>query len=428
MNKGYIFLLLISKILYANSFKIEPLYKILPLHPEIQYIKCQEAEPFYRQPFPFAKFPQLQPHEGLMAETFILKIPNGEVFSNHGWIKVDDYIIEDCISPYFSIGHHYELIKCKFPKDEPIHISGKVAVITMVWDECYAHWMYHILSRLALLELYNISYDYIYVASDKPFMKETLALWGIDPDKILSPFSQKSKYIRADELIVPSHIGTMAPMPHQYPLNWIPLKEYCKVWNLDPDVIKIIPSFLNPEIDTPLPENVSIHDYFLRDKPLCGIYFLPWAVEYIRNKFLPFVQSKEYNFSNKIFISRADGSIRKMLNEDEVFHLFEPLGFKRYVLSKLSVLEQIALFHGADIIIGAHGSAMANLMFCKRNTKVYEIFQGRSDCAFCYLSQILDLDYHPIKTIEFENISGLEHTAVPLDTIQTIIEALKNGQ
>ena len=422
--KKIFFLLTFVINIYSNDLKIIDLKKLLQVHSEIEYIKCHDSKYFNYNKFPLSKFKELQPNEGVFAQTFILKIPNGQVFSGHGFVKVDDYIIEDCLAPYLSLGHLLDIMKHRLPNEEPVRISGKVAVITRLWDDCYAHWIFNVLSRLALLELYNIKYDYLYVASDKQFMKETLSLWGIPNNKILSPFNKKFEYIQADELIVPSHIGKIDSMPNQYPLNWVPIKEYCKLWKLDPNIIKLPFEFDYPSINTNLPENVSVKDYFLREQLLCGIYFVPWATEYIRNKFLPFVENKNYKFCKKIFISRSDASIRKMLNEDDVFAVFEKIGFARYVLSKMSALEQIALFNGADIIVGAHGSSMANIMFCKTNTKIIEIFQGRSDCAFYYLSQILHLNYYPVQTKELDNIGGLEHTSVSLDIIQNIIDTI----
>lgn len=174
-------------------------------------------------------------------------------------------------------------------------------------------------------------------------------------------------------------------------------------------------------IDTPLPDNRFAYDYFFKDAPICGIYYLPWAVEYIKQKFLPLMVQQKYNHASKVFISRADASVRKIINEDQLFELFAQQGFVRYSLGNISVLEQIALFHHADIIVAAHGAALVNIMFCKPTTKIVEIFQARSDCAIFYLAQTLQLDYQLIQTVDFENITGHENTYVPLFLMQNYI-------
>ena len=109
------------------------------------------------------------------------------------------------------------------------------------------------------------------------------------------------------------------------------------------------------------------------------------------------------------------------MNEDEIFKLFEPYGFKRYVLGGMSIIEQVALFNQAKIIVAAHGSSLVNLIFCNPGTKVIEIFQKRSDSSFYYLSQIKNLDYQYIKTDVFENINGNEDTIVDIDIIKNFI-------
>jgi hypothetical protein len=185
----------------------------------------------------FSRFPELQPHKGLFAPTFIAKIPNGQVCSVHGWIKKDNYIIQDFIPTCHPLGFNLQALE-KQPFANLKKITGKVAVLTSKLDIYYSHWMYNILGRLALLESQGIEYDWLYVASDKPYMKESLALWGIDTKKLLDPLKDYV-YIEADELIVPSQIGVRMPEPHQYLLNWVPLEIYGPKWGLDSSKIKM---------------------------------------------------------------------------------------------------------------------------------------------------------------------------------------------
>ena len=415
-----IFLLLtLSTLTYSSSVKIQSISELLANRPDVEYIKCHDSQYFHYDSFDIAKFPELEPNEGLFAESYILKIPNGQVGSQIGFIKVDGAIIKDCMSQNWSLSTQMNIVENK-PFKNIKHIKGRVAVITMMFDSCYSHWLYNVLGRLALLEMNGIEYDWLFVACDKPFMKKTLQLWGIDTSKIIQPFDD-TKYIEADELIVPSHLGTRAPLPNQYYLNWIPLEDYCKHWNVDFSKMSVGGWMKNPKFDTPLPINVSINDCFLTMAPLCSIYFVDWMLEYIRNKFLAHIENNDYKFCKKIFISRADTSIRKMLNEDEIFSIFEKYGYKKYVLGFMPTEEQIALFNQAESIVSAHGTGLINLMFCKPGTKVVEIFQGRSDCSLYYLSQILHLDYKFIQTMDFETIEGQGHTTVPTFLIQDFI-------
>lgn len=405
----------------AQAYNIISIKELLQKRPDAAYMKCHDAQPFAYEPFPISKFPELQPNKGLLAETYIVKIPKGQACSVHGWIKVDENIIEDFIPTCHPLGYSLKILE-KQSFDNVKKIKGKVAVITSKLDIYYSHWIYNILGRLALLEANNIEYDWLYVAYDKPYMKESLALWGIDTSKLLDPLKEYV-FIEADELIVPSQIGVRIPEPHQYHLHWIPLEIYGPKWGIDP-ATKLTPNIkLHYEV---LPENISTENVFLSWAPLSGSYFHPWVVTYTKNRFLSLIQNKKFDYlAEKVFISRKDAKIRNMTNEDEIFALFEKQGFVRYNLAHMSLLEQVALFHNAKTIVGAHGTGFANLIFCKPNTTIIEIFQARSDCCFYYLSQQMNLNHYCIQTIDFHDIDGNSHTSVPIFIIQNFINQNK---
>ena len=76
----------------------------------------------------------------------------------------------------------------------------------------------------------------------------------------------------------------------------------------------------------------------------------------------------------KIFVSRKDTSIRSLLNEDRISQMLSEEGFETIVPGKLTVEQQIDAFHGADCVVGAHGAGLANVMFCRPQTQVIELF------------------------------------------------------
>lgn len=405
----------------GQTLSIQSIHDVIKNRSDITYIKCQDIEPFDYKPFPIARFPELEPHKGLLSETFVTIIPNGQVCSWHGWVKVEDAIIEESIIHLNSRTAQVETLAL-YPFEQIKKIPGKVAVITMMFDTVFGHWLYNILGRLALIESRGIEYDWIYVACDKPYMKETLALWGVDPQKIITPFNE-TKCIQADELIFPSHIGFRTPQPHEYVVNWVPLDELCKKWHVDPKIMALPKhmNLYNPQTEI-IPADVPVENYFLRWTPLCN-YWSPWITNYLRNKFASYMKCTNYNFSKKIFISRQDANTRKMLNEDDVFALFEKEGFQRYILTKMSIEEQIALFYNADMVVASIGSSLTNITFCKPGTTIIEIFQAFSDSTFYYLSQNLGLQHYCIQTMDFKEMRGVEDTTVPLFIIQNFIDS-----
>ncbi len=73
----------------------------------------------------------------------------------------------------------------------------------------------------------------------------------------------------------------------------------------------------------------------------------------------------------------------------------------------MSIEEQIYLFNEASTIIGAHGAAFTNIIFCKPSTKIIELIPKTHPSKKCErLSKILNLNYFKIET---ENNSGDEN-------------------
>ncbi|MBI2352792.1 glycosyltransferase family 61 protein [Candidatus Dependentiae bacterium] len=282
-------------------------------------------------------------------------------------------------------------------------IHGKVAVITTANDFVYGHWLLNILTRLALLEMYGIEYDYLYVAHDKKYMKETLALWGIDQNKIIQPFGETT-FIQADELIMPCHLGVIKAESWQYKAPYIPFERYDKKIT-DISFYKHPGFFKNP--DDFIPTTIPLENLVFRQYPSCNLLFFKKDVlEYIINKYNSSINQNSFEkFSNKVFISRVNKYSRSCQNEDEIFELFQKKGFVKYKLEEMPYIDQIALFQNADCIVGVQGSGLLNCIYCKKNPIIIEIFQGHLCVDLFYLLQTFNLkNYIPIKTQNFKLI------------------------
>jgi tetratricopeptide (TPR) repeat protein len=116
-----------------------------------------------------------------------------------------------------------------------------------------------------------------------------------------------------------------------------------------------------------------------------------WACDFLRRELLNDsiigLQKKQ-----RIFISRQEK--RRVINEDELVAVLSKFGFKSIAPESLSVAEQISLFAAAEVVIGAHGAALTNTVFCSPGTKVIEIF-GPDYVNPCYrkLSSQVGLEY-----------------------------------
>lgn len=404
--------------------KITLLSEVMLDCPEIQYIKVHDEQFFEYEPFSISKYPELQPNKGLYSETFILKIPNGQVFSDHGYIRVGGNTIVEDVLPSYRTKNFYNKHLNLYQKElftGVKKIKGKVAVATSSWPGVYGHWLFTILTRLALLEMKDVEYDWLYVPCYRNFMKETLALWGVDTSKIIEPYGDFYA-IEADELIVPSFTMLRKPEKDQYVFPYIPFELFYKEWGLA--LKEIIPSFDNSHegfvID--IPEKTSLDKIWFSCSPLCAVYYKKELVDYVRNKYLRLLSDQKTTFSKRVFISRKDAPWRDMKNEDAIFELFKQKGFERYILSQMPYLDQVALFHNAEIVVGTHGSGIPNIAYCRPGTRVVEIFQKRLDSCHCYLAQILGLQYQCIATCENKgDIGGFCSTDIPVNIIEKFI-------
>ncbi len=370
-----------------NWFKVVPLQEILQNNPQIIYKKIIDKVYFNYPEFSLSsKFP----HEGYFDELFILSIPNGRVQGMCGHVFIDKKLSDE-----MARGDRFEcLVDIPRVSEQAIKkISGRVAVIAQhgaggKWANYY-HAIYEAFGRLAMLEISGIEYDWLYIPLDKKYVREALRLWGVNFEKIIAP-SDENFIIEADELIVPSMvINTSCGHAH------------------------------------------------------AGNFQHPITLNYIREKLLVGAKKEKVDtlsFSKKIFISRKDSyNARRILNEDEVFNLFKAKDFERYEMSKLSVAEQVLLLDQAEIVVSEQGSGLANILFCKPNTVIVEIFQALIDNCFWWVSHVLGLQYVPIKTLlvdtdyyanwrlrsmEYYFKNNILQTYVPLDEIQKFVKTL----
>jgi hypothetical protein len=112
-------------------------------------------------------------------------------------------------------------------------------------------------------------------------------------------------------------------------------------------------------------------------------------------------QKKINNTDDKhIYVSRNDAK-RKVINENELFEkVLDKFNFKRVCLSQLTFAEQVNIFYNANMIIAPHGAGLVNLIFCKSDTKVIELFPDqflKGGTCYWAISECLRLDYTYLK-------------------------------
>ena len=119
--------------------------------------------------------------------------------------------------------------------------------------------------------------------------------------------------------------------------------------------------------------------------------------------------------SKKIYVTREDSNYRKIINEGDVIALLRQKGYMVINPQLYEIEEQIKIFSNAEKIIAAHGSNLANIIFCKPGTEIFEITPSFNDNEkiledrYLNLAQMNNLKHNKIiaDTVDVENHSRL---------------------
>ena len=234
----------------------------------------------------------------------------------------------------------------------------------------YFHWLFDILPKIKICsEIYDINkIDYFYLTKLKKFQKDILDLLGLKNIKIID--SNIYRHVQAKKIIA---------VDHPWHQNGLILEEVNK-----------------------MPK---------------------WIIFWLRETFLP--KAEDFQACNKIFIDRTESKFNrcKIINDDEVFYYLETKGFKKYKVGQLSFQKQIHLFKNAKVVIGPHGAAFANLIFCSPKTKIIEIKpQKHPNYLHKKISEHLNLDYNLIETPTIEKKFRNEgDIIIDLDNLKKIL-------
>ena len=114
-----------------------------------------------------------------------------------------------------------------------------------------------------------------------------------------------------------------------------------------------------------------------------------------------FLKDSKKNKKKRIFLDRSQSNYNhcQIKNFIEIKKLSVKKNLKIYKPEFLSFKKQVNLFKNSSIVVGAHGAAFTNIIFCKPRTKIIEIIPADHPNRKCErISKILNLKYFRIKT------------------------------
>jgi capsular polysaccharide biosynthesis protein len=109
--------------------------------------------------------------------------------------------------------------------------------------------------------------------------------------------------------------------------------------------------------------------------------------------------------ARRLYVSRQATLHGRVANEDEVEQVLHQYGFETVTGHELSFEEQVSLFAQAEIIAGAHGAGLTNMIFAPKDACVLEFSAaGVGLIHFWSLASALQLGYwylaaEPVSTV-----------------------------
>lgn len=153
-------------------------------------------------------------------------------------------------------------------------------------------------------------------------------------------------------------------------------------------------------IGVPL-ENCHVFEWFDFRVDRLVVLPCPWNrrrysvsnISWMRRRFqAAFCDSDSRRTGRKIFIKRRKEEGRSTLNRSKILPLVKEAGFDDFFLDDLSFPQQVRLFSTADVILGAHGAGLANMIFSEKAC-VLEIFFGERLMFYWLMARSLGFEY-----------------------------------
>ena len=124
----------------------------------------------------------------------------------------------------------------------------------------------------------------------------------------------------------------------------------------------------------------------------------PWGLAFVRTLFGADASAPR---PSRLFVVRGSRNSRGVVNQQEVSELLGARGFTELSMDGLELDEQAAVFATADVIVGVHGAALANLAFARPGTHVVEMVGANTlNWVFSPLSWAAGLEHDILVGVE----------------------------
>jgi len=229
-----------------------------------------------------------------------------------------------------------------------IRIEDDVPVVTCFdhWHTNYYHWTAHTIPALfAILAHYPEGGVRLALPVLKPWQRESLRVFGLidTPTITLQPARQYAL----------AHAGYCDIVAGQqdYMVSPVSRMAYKKVSDA---VAAMMPQVARrPHLARPIAASLKVLKTSLFSRAASATAGRP---------------------GRKVYIDRTGSMGRRLGNEDEFITRLRARGFTIARLETMKFAQQVALFMEASFVVGLHGAGLSNIVYCRPNTLIYEIF------------------------------------------------------
>ena len=192
----------------------------------------------------------------------------------------------------------------------------------------------------------------LHLAAEITTLNGNLFHWLLDAmGRVLLLQEKLDQTLQIDRYLIPPNIGSY--------------RECMVAMGIDEDKL----------IELPMGESVEFEKLVWIANP-CGYssHIVPgWLIQAYRKQFSQII-SDGMTKSTRLYISRADATARKFRNEDKLEAAMKERGYQIVKLSEYGLVEKIRLFSEATEVVGMSGAGLVCLMFCRRGTRVIEMY------------------------------------------------------
>ncbi len=245
--------------------------------------------------------------------TSVAEVRQGRVWGPNGAVLTrDDALLAEASCEFISDQRGHSIRRRLWLGPLTHRFAGPVATVAANYGNVYTHWMFDVLPRLELLSLAGWQPDDFetIVVNASRSAFQRESLQRLGVTRWTEPRSDGRLHVEAGQLVVPSVVGESGIAP-------------------------------------------------------------PWACDFLRRTFLSDDPGRP---TRRLYISRADASTRRVVNEEEVIQALEQFGFEPITLSGRTVAAQADLFASAELIVAPHGSSLANAVFATAGAALIEIY------------------------------------------------------